>query len=365
MNILFIMRTDAITKSGGDTIQIKSYMKALKDKGVNADLSVELYPDLDNYDLIHLVNIDRPLETIHHFKRARKYGKKIILSPIHHSKEAIEFYEKNNRYGLLKLLNRVLNNYYTREKMKDIYRALKNFKLVPIVVKQFFYNIYKQQQYILNNVDGIVLIANGEKALIDKDFNVNIQNYCVAYNGLDLKDYAKSDSEKDIDVLVVGRIESRKNQINILKALSETTKSIVFVGGVNPFHKRYYKEFMKHITANSNAQYIGVKSHEEMKEVYTRAKILLNASWFEVAPLVDIEGLYYGCEVISTVKGFTKEYLGDKATYIFPYDVDDIKEKVLSKEIKNLDNREFVKERFNWSKAVDPIIDLYNKQSNF
>lgn len=355
------MRIDAYSKRGGDTVQIEKYTEELKLLGIDAFISTDLNEDLDDIDIIHLVNIDRPLETYHFFKRAKKLSKKIVLSPIHHSYRHIDLHESHGRYGLLKYFNLILKDYWTREKMKNILRVASNKDLRKIR-KDIKGSIFKKQQIILNNVDGIALIAEGEGKAIEEDFNMDIQNYVIVPNGVGF-DNSVSDEiiEKEIDVLVVGRIESRKNQINIIKALKDTSIKLTFIGKENPNHKKYYNEFIKLVNKHSNVEYITEVSHDEISNLYKKSKVHLSASWFEVSPLVDIEALYNGCTVVASEHSFSKSYLGNNVYYVSPNDLEEIKNKVLmalNNPINEMSNDK-LQQTFNWKNSALVLKEFY------
>lgn len=361
MKVIFLMRVDAYYKRGGDTVQIEKYVEELNNLGIDASISTDLNEDITDADIIHLVNIDRPLETYYFFKNAKRLGKKIVLSPIHHSYQHIDLHETYGRYGVLKSFNLILKDYWTREKMKNVLRVVLNKKLRSIR-KDIKEPVFEQQQLILNNVDGIALIAEGEGKAIEEDFNIKIKNSIIVPNGVSFNNTTVNNKiEKEIDVLVVGRIESRKNQINIIKALKDTEKKVTFVGKANPNHKKYYKEFIKLVNKHSNIEYITEVSHDEINKLYKKSKVHLSASWFEVSPLVDIEALYNGCTVVASEHSFSKSYLGKNVYYVAPTDLKDIKTKVLLalKQPINEMSNDKLHQTFNWKNSALILKEFY------
>ncbi|MDM4727974.1 hypothetical protein, partial [Escherichia coli] len=67
---------------------------------------------------------------------------------------------------------------------------------------------------------------------IKNDYGVDISEKSVLVrNGVDLvPELSESIDDRNIDVLVCGRIEERKNSLAILRELGKTKLTVVFVG---------------------------------------------------------------------------------------------------------------------------------------
>jgi glycosyltransferase involved in cell wall biosynthesis len=363
MNILFLLRTDALSKPGGDVVQCNNLINELRFQGVNANLSIELNSPLTDVDIVHLINIDRPFETWQNFIHAKKHGKRMIISPIHHSYQAINEYESGSRTGYLRVLNKIFKSFSGREKIKNLYRALYKPKLIYCAVAQLVGDLMDKQRQILRGVDHWILSSEGERQLIWRDFGVSSPGDTVIYNGIDMSSTDSSEIDKIYDVLVVARIEARKNQIGIMEALHDCDLRIAFVGGINPFHKRYVQEYFATLAKMPNAKCLGKIPYEALPSLYRAAKVHVSASWFEVTPLVDLEAYFHGCNVVCSKNSFTPEYLGDRALYVDPADVSDIRAKVitaLGREV-DPDAMEYMDNNFTWAGAAQKLITVYEK----
>ncbi|MCS5792616.1 glycosyltransferase [Klebsiella pneumoniae subsp. pneumoniae] len=123
-------------------------------------------------------------------------------------------------------------------------------------------------------------------------------------NGVDLvPELSESIDDRNIDVLVCGRIEERKNSLAILRELGKTKLTVVFVGGENHNNKKYVTKFKDEISNYNNITFIGKKKPIDLISLYRRSRFHVSASWFEVASLVDLEAYAYGCKVISSTEG--------------------------------------------------------------
>ncbi len=77
MRVAYPMRVDALDKSGGDLLQVRKYIEAGKRSAADGRphfdgaIITDLRADLSTFDLIHLTNIDRPVETYESFLAAK------------------------------------------------------------------------------------------------------------------------------------------------------------------------------------------------------------------------------------------------------------------------------------------------------
>ncbi|MHB1701287.1 MAG: glycosyltransferase [Acidobacteriaceae bacterium] len=177
------------------------------------------------------------------------------------------------------------------------------------------------QAEILRGSSLVLMLTSKERRDIAADIG-EVPDGTIAFlrNGFEKSPAAGSaalSTLRDIDVCVVGRIEARKNQIAILKALDKLGISGVFVGLENANHKRYCAKFKERI-AESKSDYIGGAPHGDIVQIMRRSKAHVSASWFEVSSLVDIEAYFCGCQVVSSLCGGTREILGERALYIDP-----------------------------------------------
>jgi glycosyltransferase involved in cell wall biosynthesis len=324
MRIAYPMRVDAFDKPGGDLLQVLKYIEAGKISGPDGRprfegiVITDLQANLSSFDLIHLTNIDRPVDTYPAFLAAKSAQKPVFLSPIHHSYREIEHYEREGRGGLIGQISGLLG-FTVLEYLRTSVRAGNYSKLVSPMTRMMRMGMRSAQQTILRGADRILLLTQKERSDIALDFG-EIPDDKISYlrNGLD--DTRNEDQNmpyRDIDVCMVGRIEARKNQIAVLKALNRFGVSGVFVGAANQNHRSYCRKF-KDMIADSQSIHMGSISHQETLQIMRRSRVHISASWFEVLSLVDLEAYCSGCGVVASNSGGTREMLGDRAVYVFP-----------------------------------------------
>ncbi|WP_241627802.1 glycosyltransferase, partial [Rosenbergiella epipactidis] len=167
-----------------------------------------------------------------------------------------------------------------------------------------------------------IFLAQGEKLLFEKDFDIQVKNYVLTKNGCDVKDKVFiGNLHKDIDIIISGRIEPRKNSINLLRVLGGADYKVKFVGSLNKNNKSYTDEFLSLVKGYDNIDYLGSVTHDDMQSLFKRSKIHISASWFEVSSLVDLEAYFLGCHVISSINGNTNEFIKKNIDFINPEDL--------------------------------------------
>lgn len=356
MKVLFISRATLYKDKGGDTIQVINTAKHLEKLGVEVTirLSNEII-EYSNYDILHFFNIIRPADILVHIKRS---GKPFVVSTIY-----VDYseYEKNERKGLAGILFKMFSP-----------NSIEYFK----VLARFFVNGEKitSSDYLLLGQKGSIkkiiaqsgmLLPNSsnEYKRLSKDYNIT-KEYKIVPNAIDpLLFNGNSDtaSRKEDLVICVGRIEGRKNQFNLIKALNDTKFQLVIIGSPSPNQVSYYEK-CKEIAA-SNISFVKNIEQEELISYYANAKVHVLPSWFETTGLSSLEAGAMGCNLVITDKGDTREYFGDLAFYCDPSSSESIFEAVNKAadaySDKNLQEKIF--SEYTWSKAAELTLEAYDE----
>ena len=357
-NVALLVRGDFFSKKGGDTVQIENYKKYAK--LINYEIiTLENIEKIkkNKYDWYVLTNIDRCYDYLEFYKKIKSINdeKKIIVLPIHHSFDSIKEFKKHTKKIYIK-------NQLLEEKIKSIIRSIKDRKIIRAINHGFFINYRKSIMESLKKSKKIILIANGEGKNLSKDFQIEekqieeksiiIRNGTSQTNHEEKKEHSKKDRE--IDVLICGRIEPRKNQLNIAKIFEKNKKlKILFLGKINGNFKKYGKSFNEIIEKNKNMTHVDECKQEDVVKYYENSKCHLSASWFEVSSLVDIEAYDNGCQVISSKNGHSNEIINGDGFYILnPSKIEEIEE-IVEKAIKNSEKNQSIRKlsTHSWEKA--------------
>ncbi|AKL95214.1 glycosyltransferase [Clostridium aceticum] len=327
MKVLIYIRQDYQENIAGDSILVLKTKEYLMGTGIKIEVSSDPNKDLKKYDVIHLFNTINILETYKFFINAVKYKKKIVLTPIYWN--------------------------YAKYLPIDSMKSLKT---------SYWKSHHPLRKEVLAGVDLLLPSSEIEMRQIEKDFNI-VTPYKVVFNGVD-KVFAEGKKENflkqihiDNFVLSVGRISPHKNQLTLARVTKKLGLPLVLVGPINDLN--YYHQCMQ---ANKDIVYLHKTNHANLKDIYDAAKVHALISWYEIPGLTSLEAALGGCNIVTTKEGSTKEYFKAYASYVDPYDLIDIENKILKsfKESFNADLKKYILENFLWEKVIKELIRCYD-----
>lgn len=311
MRILFISRATLFTDRGGDTIQIINTARYLEEIGVKVTVRLcNEKIDYSNFDLIHFFNIIRPADILKHISKS---GKPYVVSTVY-----VDYseYERKVRKGVAGALFKVLPS--------DLIEYLKVIARVFTSGEKIIspsYLLLGQKRAIKKIIHGASMLlpnSNSEYMRIKEKYRIE-KKYRVIPNAIDAALFAlnrDSTPRNNNLVICVGRIEGRKNQLNLVKALNGSRFQLLIIGSASANQKKYSQECKK--IAGSNVSFIDAIAQEKLIGYYKIAKVHVLPSWFETTGLSTLEAAAMGCNVVITDKGDTREYFENLAYYCDP-----------------------------------------------
>lgn len=371
MKVLFLARSDLYKVPGGDTVQIENTANQLRKLGVEVYISTNLNVDVSRYDIVHVFQLDWVPETYFYVKKAKDFKKPIVLSPIHHSEIEVKMFDDLYAFGLRKVVGFFVRKQEHRDILKNIYRSFYNkAKFIP-TLKSALLGYRRLQRRALELSDIVLVQTNKEAWDLQNTYNVKFKWEKVV-NGvseqfLNPKNFENKLPFKDY-IICVGRIEARKNQLNIIKAVKlirqekgfEDTK-LVFIGRKSDHHRSYVSKFEKELRNNDWIIHTGYVKQEDLPSYYHFAKVCVSASWFESTGLTSLEALFCGINVVATGER-AKELLGNLAFYCNPWDVLSIKEAILkSLKAPAVKVPESFRLEYTWENAAKKTLEIYAK----
>ncbi|ARC84478.1 glycosyl transferases group 1 family protein [Clostridium argentinense CDC 2741] len=330
MKVLLCARQDYLKSSAGDSIIVKKIYKNLRQLGVNVDIDRgELY-EYNDYDIIHLFNINVPGEIYRYYRQSLKGKSKIVITPL--------YFNMSNYY----------NHIGENEKLK-LWNSC---------------NIYRKE--LLRKSHMIFCNSKWELENLKRDFKFDTP--CkVIYNGVNMLEYEdvplyNFTERHDVSnyVLSVGRIYEAKNQLILSKVCNELNLPLVLVGGVS--NKNYFKKCL----AYKNVQYLGFMDNYNVYNAYKFAKVHALPSFMELTSLSSLEAAASGCNIVVTEEGASREYFEDLAIYCNPYNENSIKEAIIKgyNNRKNDELKEYVCKKYTWENTARQIYEEYLKLIN-
>lgn len=188
----------------------------------------------------------------------------------------------------------------------------------------------------------IVVTSEANKADLKKFYNPDMSKVFIAPLGFNDQLDKEIEPVKEVAnlsapfFLSVGRIEKRKNTLNIVFAFAkfkENTKSsakLVLVGkngygfkdvkkGIDNFPEEIKKDIIS----------LGFVTQNQLGYLYSKALCLVYPSLYEGFGFPALEAMSCGCPVITSNVPTIKEVAGKAALYVDPKNIDDISNKML------------------------------------
>jgi glycosyltransferase involved in cell wall biosynthesis len=160
-------------------------------------------------------------------------------------------------------------------------------------------------------------------------------------------------------VLCVGRIEMRKNQLMLMKALEDEDIPLVFADGGFSYQPAYV-DLCKNFKRKGKTIFTGRLSDELLISAFRAASVHCLPSWYELPGLVTLEAARYGCRIVASSWGAIENYLKDTIIYCQPDSSDSIREAIYAALSKPNDNLQTaLASNYTWEKSGDHLIAVY------
>ncbi len=165
-------------------------------------------------------------------------------------------------------------------------------------------------------------------------------------------------------VLCVGRIDGRKNQLTLVRALKGIGRPIVCIGEPVLGQEEYLEECRRE--GGADVHFLGKLEHDSplLASAYAAAAVLALPTWIETPGLCALEAALAGTPIVITELGCTREYFGEHVRYIRPDDPEGIRvavEAVLREPPDAADLRERVHQRYLWRHAAAATLAAYER----
>jgi len=177
---------------------------------------------------------------------------------------------------------------------------------------------------LYQSVDLALPNSNAEAEQLVRYFGLPYERIHVVPNGAQVR-FADADPQPFAElvgalgfVLCVGRIEPRKNQLGLLKAMRRTNVPIVILGDVVPGCESYARACRE--IAGPEVRFVGRFDHHDpmLESAYAACGCLVMPSWYETPGLAALEAAMTGTPLVLPEGGSAREYFGDDAAYVKP-----------------------------------------------
>jgi glycosyltransferase involved in cell wall biosynthesis len=280
-------------------------------------------------------------------------------------------FEKQGQVGIRKIINKSLD-INTEEKIKAMARYCLDKESRNQITKNLWQVGYSNmQKYVVEHVDYFLPNAQLEMEEMFRYFDFSTKDYTVVPNAIDANialETLKQSDDKRFEkyrgaVICVGRIEPRKNQLALVKAMFSSDYKLILVGEVSRNQKSYYNKIKKFIDKSDKITHIRKMDNKDLYKLYKVCKVSTLPSWLDTPGLVSLEAAVMGCNLAVSEKGTTTEYFEDYAEYCVPDDLRSIRRAVEKAYRKPYDEglKEKILTSYTWAEAARKTLEGYNK----
>ncbi len=339
----------------------KEYLEKL---GVQVDISLELEPNLDGYDLVHLFNLMEPQDIYIQMQNAKAQNKKIILSTIY---GLYTEFERKARGGLFQHIANILSPYQIAY-IKTLVKHHAEKRMHKGVYKMLTKGYYGLMKEITGNTAVFLPNSDSEMLRVAREFNLKDYSYFNVPNAIDKEVFNNKQGTSDNIyevykdcILCAARIEGRKSTLNLVRAVKDSPYQLVLVGKESANQKKYVEQV--HREAGDNVHFLGTMPHSELRELYKEAKVHALVSWMETPGLSSLEAGVMDCNIVVTKKGDTYDYFGDYAFYCEPDDILSIRKAIDQAFTAEVDPglKKRILENYTWEKTAAQTLKGYKK----
>jgi glycosyltransferase involved in cell wall biosynthesis len=270
-------------------------------------------------------------------------------------------FDKSARPGLSGFIFRMMNPYHI-----EYIKCIARFILRRDTLKSFYFlthGQYKSISHIAKHASLLLPNSHSEYRRFRKAFGDF--PYRKVVNAVDpsvFNDRVIPNEKYRDHILVVGRIEGIKNQLNVIKAVINSPYQLTVIGKSSLNQRSYYQMCRQIAAGHSNIHFVEEQlSHDKLASIYKAAKVHVLASWFETTGLVSLEAGLMGCNLVVTKKGDTEEYFRDMVHYCEPDDTDSIRnaiDKAFNAPV-NDKLKSTIQQEYNWNQTAMQTLEAY------
>jgi glycosyltransferase involved in cell wall biosynthesis len=186
----------------------------------------------------------------------------------------------------------------------------------------------------------IFVVSEFSKQEISNRYRVPLDKITITYNAADSKRFfpGNNGKEKVLNrglvpgkyILCVGRLEPRKNHLNLLQAFanSKSGSMPLVIVGQKDFGFEQVFSLVDKLNIQDRVVFIDDLTDDELPAFYRHAKLFVYISWAEGFGMPPLEAMASGVPVITSNTTAIPEVVGDAGIIICPEDIQSITEKM-------------------------------------
>ncbi|MHA1230331.1 MAG: glycosyltransferase family 4 protein [Candidatus Helarchaeota archaeon] len=354
MKILIIIHKKK--KGGGAVLQILKIHSGLKEKGNKTRLF-----SIDNYEKSKLLLTNLFYSIMAFRKIVNSYKPDVILATDPYITTLFAILASKKRIPIVLRVGAVFDEFYAG-RIKE--------KLFGEFFPSLFYKFVKKILFLISKIllRKIDFVIFNSYFLLEKYKKV-VRRATVIYNGVNIDSKINIQTNENLKLIYVGRIEPRKSLEIIITAMSLLQKkgincSLSIVGNIHQFPRYWNKieQLISKYSLNSIISIEGTIKNSELPKILKKKDILLfstdsrNFPITEGLPNVILEAMSNGLAIISTGIAGIPEILTEENGYIV-----EPKPKSFVNAIEQLNNDRLKLQKIK-EKNIEAAKKLYNKE---
>lgn len=340
VRVRFVAGPSVDAAPGGGETQLAATIDALRRTGVDARMWHVGHGAWDLCDVLHLMGSHQ--EHLRLLRAARVRKKPVVVSPV-------AWFDRRSYWRSGRSFPRRLAG------------------CVGLEARRFAPWLPGWRRELYRGADLLLPNSRAEAGQLVRLFGVDPDRIRVVPNGTDL-DWLGPDPAPFIEryglnnfVLCAGRIEPRKNQLDLVRAMHGTGVTVVILGQTVPGHESYAQSCRA--AADERVVFLPRMPHGSalLASAYAACGCLVLPSDFETPGLVALEAAVTGTPLVLTRVGAAPEYFGSHARYVPPGDRDGLRREVLAALAgsRSSELAAHVRENFTWQQTACSIRDVY------
>jgi len=368
---LWLVRPNLDEFPGGDTTQILSTKRSLEAWGVEIDMRpVHRIPDArdaQRYDLVHLFHLDRLWENLPAAEAALRTGLPVLLSTIYWPTEE---FDREGRAGLNGWFAKRLGHArFQSVRLMERWAISRIGDRQPLRWHPLAARYEAGIRRLLELASVCLPNSEAEAHAIRQRFGLDAVMRIVP-NAIESCAFALDPGQNNqprAGILAAGRLEPRKNQLALVRAVSDIYGEALplrIVGSPGRFSRRYAARCRAE--AGPSVEFIAHQRPPALAGPYRSAAVHACVSWYETPGLASLEAGACGCRLVVTEGGCTREYLGEDACYADAGDPASIRRSLecALEQASRLGPAEAlaskIASRYTWANAASATLDAYD-----
>lgn len=321
LRVLIQNRADAFSAPGGDTVVMEQLFRQLRNLDVDAQVGAGTV-SLQRVDLVHLVNATLKEVGEEVSENAHRQGVPYAVTTL--LEDWPRYLDKS--FAALTLFRDYVIGGVSARHFQDRLREIRAQQQTTRVGNEDV--IQRASLLFACGVSEAARLAQAypgvEEAIRIVKFGIRKTGEIKPHAIAKLKDMLRCDRF----ILCCGRLETRKNQLMLLKAMEDSDLPIVFAGGGFSYQPAYV-ELVKRFRRKGPVRIIGRLEDSVHSHLMAAAALHVLPSWYELPGLVTLEAASAGTAIVASDWGAIRDYLPDGLVhYCQPDDPDSIRDAV-------------------------------------